>query len=196
MRKIKFRGKDMFSGKWLYGAYIPTEFTQWREPSIFDGHHRAEVDGGTLGQYTGFNDFDGTEIYEGDIFRVINEPDVGAMVVRFGENPGTLWGRENYGFYVNFASKRLNEINRQDFLFWYRKSVRVIGNIHDNPELMEETKAKTWFELITASPSSLACFCRDIRCDVGHHNFDDYPPCSEPEEMVKWLMQKTDKKVY
>lgn len=63
-------------------------------------------------------------------------------------------------------------------------------------EIAPAKKKKTWFELITASPSALAYFCRDIRCNVGHYRFDEYPPCSEPEEMVKWLMQETDKEVY
>ncbi len=63
-------------------------------------------------------------------------------------------------------------------------------------EIKTSKKKKTWFELVTASPSSLAYFCRDIRCNVGHYRFDEYPPCSEPEEMVKWLMQETDKEVY
>lgn len=135
MREIKFRGKLIAAkNHWVYGAYIPAKISSWEEDTIFDGQTRWVIDPETVGQYTGYKDADGKEIYEGDIFRVIDEPDVGAILVRFGENPGTLWGRENYGFYVNFASKRLNEINRQDFLFWYRKGVKVVGNIHDNPE--------------------------------------------------------------
>ena len=136
-RQIKFRGKRR-NGDWMYGALMPVEFTWWGCWSIADKNFRHEVDEDSIGQYTGFNDFNGTEIYEGDILRLFAEPDVGAIVVRYGENPGTILGRESYGFYVNFANKRLNEINREDFLFWYRKGVKVIGNVYDNPELMEE----------------------------------------------------------
>ena len=139
MRLIKFRGKDSFSGQWRYGAYIPTEFTEWREPSIFDGHHRTEVDGETLGQYTGYKDADGKEIYEGDILILYDSTGVrSSLIVCYGEYEGFQYGGENFGFYISFTRKKLNGINRQDFLHWLRQGVKVIGNIHDNPEMLEE----------------------------------------------------------
>ena len=118
MRLIKFRGKDSFSGQWRYGAYIPTEFTEWREPSIFDGHHRTEVDGETLGQYTGCKDVDGKEIYEGDIIKRTLTPKICGQVI-FGSS----------GWTVECGSNEY-EIN-------YFGSVKVIGNVFDNPELLE-----------------------------------------------------------
>ncbi len=139
MRLIKFRGKDSFSGQWRYGAYIPTEFTEWREPSIFDGHHRTEVDGETLGQYTGYKDADGKEIYEGDILILYDSTGVrSSLIVCYGEYEGFQYGGENFGFYISFTRKKLNGINRQDFLHWLRQGVKVIGNINDNPEMLEE----------------------------------------------------------
>lgn len=135
MREIKFRGKNYRNGEWIYGSYIPPDYSYaWLEPSIVNLNNRLAIDPETLGQYTGFKDLYGTEIYDGDILKLPDEPDVGSIVVRFGENEGTLWGRQNYGFYVTFVIKKFNEINRQDFLFWYRKGVTVIGNIYDNPE--------------------------------------------------------------
>lgn len=139
MRLIKFRGKDSFSGQWRYGAYIPTEFTEWREPSIFDGHHRTEVDGETLGQYTGYKDADGKEIYEGDILILYDSTGVrSSLIVCYGEYEGFQYGGENFGFYISFTRKKLNAINRQDFLHWLRQGVKVIGNIYDNPKMLEE----------------------------------------------------------
>ena len=37
-------------------------------------------------------------------------------------------------------------------------------------------KKKTRFEKITESPTSLAYFLMDVRCDVGHYKYDEYPP--------------------
>jgi len=133
---IKFRGRRL-NGGWIHGALIPTEFSWWGVPSIADKNFRYEVKPDTICPYTGYKDVDGKEIYEGDVLRLLDERDIeGNMVVLFGENEGTLWGRENYGFYVTFTCAKLNERLRQDFLFWLRKGVKVVGNIHDNPELM------------------------------------------------------------
>lgn len=135
MREIKFRGKLIAAkNHWVYGAYIPAKISSWEEDTIFDGQTRWVVDPNTIGQYTGYKDVDGKEIYEGDILKMFDEPDVGGIVVRFGECEGPMYGVQNYGFYVTFLIKELNLINRQDFLFWYRKGVKVIGNIYDNPE--------------------------------------------------------------
>lgn len=130
MREIKFRGKDC-SGKWRYGAYIPTEFTQWQEPSIFDGHHRAEVDGETLGQYTGYNDSDGTEVYEGDILDFTSYGIDGGFndhfcnVVKF--YMGTWQIEADKEVTYNLAW-----LLTKDFF-----KAKVIGNIYDNPKLLE-----------------------------------------------------------
>jgi len=142
MREIKFRGKDC-SGKWRYGAYIPTEFTQWQEPSIFDGHHRAEVDGETLGQYTGCKDVYGEEIYEGDILEDMSENTVTykrlRMIVRFGEFNALESGLQNLGFYVEIPKDKHTYIWSRSLKFWLEgDGVRVIGNVFDNPELLEE----------------------------------------------------------
>lgn len=134
MREIKFRGRIKGTDKWIYGAYVPPDCTYWQEPTIVDRNHRKEIVPETLGQYTGYKDFDGKEIYEGDILKLFDEPDVGGIVVRFGECEGPMYGVQNYGFYVTFLIKELNLINRQDFLFWHRKGVKVIGNIYENPE--------------------------------------------------------------
>jgi len=139
MRKIKFRGQRKKDGRWIYGAYIPNDCTYWTEPSIADMNHRFEIRPETLGEYTGFNDLEGTEIYEGDILQLDDTGDIeGFLIVNFGDNEGTMWGRENYGFFITFTNAKLNKINRQDFMYWFRKGVRVVGNVHDNHELSEQ----------------------------------------------------------
>ena len=133
MREILFRGKRTSNGEWVEG---------WYEPPVKWGGHSfgttiayicsegylddAEVDPTTVGQYTGLQDKNGKRIFEGDICRN----------TKTGEIVSVKWHGTMAGFVWN---KRKENSHLSDFgeLFRVYDKYEVIGNIHDNPELME-----------------------------------------------------------
>lgn len=136
---IKFRGRRP-NGEWVYGALIPAEYSWWQVSSIANKNRRFEVEDLTVGRYTGYTDFFGSEIYEGDIVETIDPPKE-RRVICFGEY-ADVSEEERYhcGFYVRFFDSGRQTIYRKEFGFWIKnyRECRVIGNIHDNPEFMKE----------------------------------------------------------
>ena len=131
-REIKFRGKIRNTGEWIHGAFIPADYTYWREPSIVNLNRRFEINPKTLGMYTGFHDDNGIEIYEGDILDIsiyflgTGKEKTFRSAVEFAK--GAMEVRESGEFAYNF-----DYLMTCDFI----KSI-VIGNIYDNPELAKE----------------------------------------------------------
>ena len=134
MRDIKFRGKRMKDGKWIYGAYIPPDCTYWEYPSIADNNHRFEIEPETLGQYTGYKDVDGNEIYEGDVLEV-SFFDAESEDRHF-RGIVNLCGMGMWEIMEPDASSHLlGSVMGRDFF-----KAKIIGNIYDNPKLLEEEK--------------------------------------------------------
>ena len=143
MRKeILFRGKHVDSGKWIYGYYVE----QYGSHKIFlpygvdsCGFDVCHVVPQTVGQFTGFYDIEGKPIYEGDIVDVLYDVEyVGVAALRMGKS------------YVVFSDgmfqKRKitgNIGERGCTLFITSDRHTVIGNIHDNPELLEPDREQT-----------------------------------------------------
>ena len=123
MREILFRGKRIDNGEWVEGWYEMYPFWRWPlKASIIpsekakDGYYEhVEVDLSTVGQYTGLKDKNGKMIWEGDILALRNGI---PRVVRFENGTFVL---ENTSIPMRFANK-----------------FEVIGNVHDNPELLEK----------------------------------------------------------
>ena len=92
----------------------------------------VEVDRKTVGQYTGLTDKNGTKIFEGDIVRFIDIDFDGSERKAVGV---MTWNRKAANFDI------VNGTYRLDFHYpTLFEEIEVIGNIHDNPELLEVTE--------------------------------------------------------
>ena len=121
MREILFRGKRMDNGEWVYGCLL-----QFKGFAIFDHDWKTyvPVHGETVGQCTGLTDKNGKRIFEGDV--VSADADSPRMAVCW--EPG----------YAEFRACWLDWFgNRLYRSLCGTDKLEVIGNIHDNPELLK-----------------------------------------------------------
>lgn len=125
MREIKFRGKSLDNGEWVYGdLHIRTPF-----PHIHSeiDYGKVDIDPHTVGQFTGLHDKYGAEIYEGDIIieklrRARKEGE--RLVICFDD--------------FEYKGKNANGATTSLSLLAEYHTIEVIGNIHDNPELLNK----------------------------------------------------------
>lgn len=121
MRKIKFRGLSD-EHVWVYGWFTDDDLS----PDIIDGMStRHKVLSKTVGQYIGLNDSNGKEIYEGDIV----ECGSGRIcqVVFFTSACACCFDLISVGGFDCEPPK--------ESTLW--KDLTIIGNVHDNPELLK-----------------------------------------------------------
>ena len=138
MREILFRGKRVDNGEWAYGAYYGL-CRMTNKAGGFEYEHLMRqsnneplymVDAETVGQYTGLTDKNGKRIFEGDICKTYFESythsweEVGVVTEFCGAYGIESADRKHFRAFINELV--------------YTRSHEVIGNIHDNPELLEE----------------------------------------------------------
>lgn len=162
MSEIKFRGKRWDNRRWIYGNLIKMDSSGSQSfispfyegaSSLSCGQLTASlmtaVDPATIGQYVGLRDCkrteeypEGQEIYVGDIvswkddasvldktiWGIVEWGEEGFLIHQISEAEMCFYEDTDYRLYMKFYSHDGREFN------W--KDLEVIGNIHDNPELL------------------------------------------------------------
>lgn len=132
------RGKRKDNGEWVDGNLVYTRTTTLGVVTeIYTLEMRYEVIPKTVGQYTGLKDKNGKKIFEGDIV----EADGYIFFVNFGKCGGVA-NKVDYG-YIGYYLDGYDEITKKALSYGLRDdicyftNIEVIGNIHDNPELLK-----------------------------------------------------------
>lgn len=125
-RPIKFRGKTINEGEWIYGMTISHGTIARKRDKLFmevapDKWKGIAPD--TVGQFTGLTDKNGKEIYEGDVILQQGYSGKKKMLVRF-----------EHGAFVTGEHSGSSTAIRPMLI---QKRCEVLGNIHDNPSLLK-----------------------------------------------------------
>lgn len=119
MREILFRGKRLVDGEWITGYFVVTGRYNAIKPN---GEVYYGVDPSTIGQFTGLTDKNGKRIFEGDVVKGVDHL-----------NPYL-----SVSGYVSFADASFCIVDEYFSHYrWHDYELEVIGNFHDNPELLE-----------------------------------------------------------
>ena len=132
-REILFRGECVETSDWVKGHYVRLFDDKGnRHHRIYPGYAESdcgdlypdwyEVDPNTVEQFTGLTDKNGKKIFEGDI-------------IQHGKRKGRIFYYGNFGM---FMISWIPNGGANIFMNVLHAEVEVIGNIHDNPELVNE----------------------------------------------------------
>lgn len=134
MREILFRGKEP-QGDWCYGGLIQSANDFYISIGIDKGFMCAFVKPETIGQYTGLTDKNGKKIFEGDI---VTYDDAEADYEGYHDNVFLNCGEVGISawdgiYFTNRQTVEMSDLYESETMV----DCEIIGNIYDNPELLE-----------------------------------------------------------
>ena len=139
MREILFRGKQIYTNKWIEGWYGMNCYGAWplrhaicpREDALSGYLRYEEIFPDTVGQYSGRDDKNGQKIFEGDIIK--------AVLPDSTSRSGFIWPLMKVAFMESafFMVDSSNCVFAALGAFAPSVTLEVVGNIHDNPELLK-----------------------------------------------------------
>ena len=146
MREILFRGKRKVNNEWVEGFLFVDRKglykIKWYDPH-YQSAKTSEVYPETVGQYTGLTDKNGKKIFEGDLLNGFQYPFYRSESAEHNYFAEVIWFTGNcaFGLYTHkhpTAKVRGISAGNADFIEDFNSDDwEVIGNIHDNPELLE-----------------------------------------------------------
>ena len=130
MREILFRGKRADNGEWIEG-FLVKKFDKWYIYDFDFLPYSSEITPETAGQYTGLTDKNGKNIFEGDI---VKEVSMRFITMEIEES---IFAVEWWDFDSSYRLIRRFDNGEQTTILTNCGDYEVIGNIHDNPELLK-----------------------------------------------------------
>lgn len=141
-RQIKFRGKRVDNGEWVYGG-IQIQHPHLQDHYIIDSDgYRQRVIPETVGQFTGLLAKDGREVYEDDV--VETDGSMSFSNYDSGEGSRRLIYVQRTGFVGVRIGCEFDKDNPSSSHVWsnyqiwnIHRSLKVVGNVHDNPDIIK-----------------------------------------------------------
>ena len=149
MREILFRAKNKNTHEWVYGCYVRMLSAAGFVYAVLVPAENPDESNviypiipETVGEYTGLTDKNGKKIFEGDILKSFLRRRPIIFVVKYGAfRPDFFYAcAEDKGYDINKRIYGLfaKDNNSQELMLVEDMHLaEVIGNIHDNPELVE-----------------------------------------------------------